>query len=451
MAMKRKYPKGPHFNFPLVLLSQIFPSTQPFDPLAFNLSTAREFGDIAYFRIGPLRIYQLNHPELIRQILVEQAANFHKPALIKLATRRILGTGLITSDGALWKQQRKLIQPAFRHDRLMDAYGDVISEFAQRMVSSFEDGEVRSIDEDMGKLTLAIVVKSLFGEDLSRNAREIGDLLLAVAGAANERMNSPFRLRSWIPTRREKRALARLDEIIRVLVRKRRESAEQRDDLLSVMLAAVDAETGAGMSDRQLRDGMMTLFLAGQDTTAHALSWTWYLLARHPDVEAKLVDELRRVLAGRAPLAADLAKLPYTDMIIREAMRLFPPAPVFARQAIEDVTVGGWEIPKGSLVQVSTYALQRDPRFFSEPEQFTPERFAAGWEERIPRYAYLPFGGGPRVCIGNGFAMMEARLILAAVAQRCKLSLEPNTEIAPKQLVTLRPGQPVRMRVTKRV
>jgi cytochrome P450 len=451
--MKRRFPNGPTLSFPRVVIGQMFPSKYPFDPLAFYLGMAREYGDIAYFRLGPLRIYLLNHPELIRQVLVEQAPKFHKPSLVKRGSRPSLGRGLITSDGLLWKQQRKLIQPAFRHDRLAAAYGDVISAYAERMVSSFEDGEVRSIDDDMGKLTLAIVVKSLFGQELSRDADEIGELLLAVADASNERMNSPYGLLSWIPTRRnlrERRALARFDEIIRVLIRTRRQSAGQREDLLSALLSAADADTGERMSDRQLRDEMMTLFLAGQDTTAHALSWTWYLLARHPDVEAKLLEELRRVLAGRAPRATDLPNLPYTEMIVREAIRLFPPAPFFARQPIEDVTVGEWEIPKGSLIVVSTYALQRDRRFFSEPEQFNPDRFAPGWEERISRFAYLPFGGGPRVCIGNGFAMMEVRLVLATVAQRCKLSLESNTEIAPKQLVTLRPSHAVRMRVEKR-
>jgi cytochrome P450 len=451
--MKRRFPKGPTTSFPRAVIGQIFPSKHPLDPLAFYLGTAREYGDIAYFRVGPLRIYLLNHPELIRQVLVDQAPKFHKPGLVKRGARLSLGKGLITSDGPLWKQQRKLIQPAFRHDRLAAAYGDVISAYAERMVNSFEDGEVRSIDDDMGKLTLAIVVKSLFGEELSRDAGEIGELLLAVADAANERLNSPFGLLSWMPTRRnlrERRALARFNEIISVLIRTRRQSAGQREDLLSALLSVADADTGERMSDRQLRDEMMTMFLAGQDTTSHALTWTWYLLARHPDVEAKLLEELRRVLAGRAPIATDLPNLPYAEMIVREAIRLFPPAPFFARQPVEDVTVGEWEIPKGSLIVVSTYALQRDPRFFPEPEQFNPDRFAPGWEERIPRFAYLPFGGGPRVCIGNGFAMMEARLVLATVAQRCKLSLESNTEIAPKQLVTLRPSHAVRMRVEKR-
>jgi cytochrome P450 len=373
--MKRRFPSVPTISFPRAVIGQIFPSKHPWDTLAFYLGTAREYGDIASFRVGPMRIYLLNHPELIRQVLVEQAPKSHKPGLVKRGARLSLGKGLLTSDGPLWKQQRKLIQPAFRHDRLAEAYGDVISAYAERMVSSFGDGEVRSIDEDMGKLTLAIVVKSLFGEELTRDAHEIGQLLLAVADATNERFNSPFGLLSWLPTRRnlhEKRALARLDEIIRALIRSRRQSAGQREDLLSVLLSAADAETGAGMSDRQLRDEMMTMFLAGQDTTAHALSWTWYLLARHPGVEAKLAGELRRVLAGRAPRATDLPNLPYTEMIVREAIRLFPPAPFFARQPTEDVTVGEWEIPKDSLIVVSTYATQRDQRFFPEPEQFNP-------------------------------------------------------------------------------
>jgi len=449
----RRFPNGPILSFPRVVIGQMFPSRYPFNPLEFNLAIAREFGDIAYFRFGPLRIYQLNHPELIRQILVEQAAKFYKPNLLKRAARRMLGQGLLTSDGALWKQQRKLIQPAFRHERLTAVYGGVMTTHARQLVNSFSDGEVRDIGDDMGKLTLAIVVKSLFGEDLPRSADGVGELVTAVAEAANDRVNSPLQLPSWIPTRRnrrERRAFARLDAIISELISVRRTSAAQRDDLLSVLLAAVDTETGAGMTDRQLRDEMMTLFLAGQDTTANALTWTWYLLARNPDVEQKLHEELQRVLAGRAPVAADLVKLPYTEMIILEAMRLFPPAPIFARQPIEHVVVGEYEIPKGSLVMISTYALHHDERFFPQPERFDPDRFAPGWEERIPRYAYVPFGGGPRVCIGNGFAMMESRLILATVAQRCKLRLEPNEEIAPKQLVTLRPSQAVRMRVEMR-
>lgn len=456
--MKQAYPDGPRLSLPLVIIGQMLPKLFPSDPLAFGLEVARRFGDIAHYQFGPLHVYQLNHPDLARQILVEQPEKYHKPRLLKRALRPIAGQGLITSDGALWKQQRKLMQPAFHH-RQLAVYGDVVVAQALRVVESFADGEVREIGAEMAKLTLAVVVKSLFGADLPREAGDIGRSILAGLDAANHRMNSVLQLPSWAPTRRnlrERRANAEIDGMLQLLVRTRRASlssgstGESRNDLLSMLLAAVDEDSGARMSDQQLRDEMMTLFGAGQETTATALTWTWYLLSRHPEVEAKLLEELHGVLAGRAPAPADLPKLPYTEMIVRETVRLYPPAPVFGREPVEDVVIGGFRVSKGSLVIINTYALQRDPRFFNDPERYDPERFAPGWEERIPRYAYLPFGGGPRVCIGNAFAMMEARLILATVVQRYKLSLEPPEEIAPIQLVTLRPAGPVRMRLKRR-
>jgi cytochrome P450 len=313
---------------------------------------------------------------------------------------------------------------------------------------------VVEIQEEMARLTLAIVVQTLFGADVTREAKEVGRLMVAVLDSANDRLNRILRLPSWVPTRRnlqEKRAIARLDALLDSFVAAHRSSSETPVDLLSVLLAATDEDSGSRMSDRQLHEEMMTLFLAGHETTAMALTWTWYLLSQHPEVEEKLLGEVSRVLHGRAPAVADLAQLPYTEMVVRESMRLYPPAAGFAREPIEDVRIGGYDVPRGSLVTVNTYALHRDPRFFDDPERFDPERFAAGWEERIPRYAFLPFGGGPRVCIGNGFAMMETRLILAAVAQRCHLALEPGQEITPVQLVTVRPKHGIRMRLRRRV
>jgi cytochrome P450 len=450
--MKRKYPDGPRIKLPLVLIGQMLPSRFPFDPLAFGVGIARQFGNIVHYKLGPLHVYQLNHPDLIRQILVEQPEKFHKPGLVRRAFRPFAGDGLFTSDGALWKQQRKLMQPAFHH-RQLAAYAGVMAAHARSMMDGFVDQEVRDIGADMTRLTLGIVAKSLFGAELPREAGEITRSMLAVLDAANQRMNSPLQIPSWVPTARnlrERRAVARLDATLQVLIRTRRASTESCDDLLSVLLAAVDEDSGARMSEQQLRDEMMTLFLAGHETTASALTWTWYLLSRHPAVEMRLVEELHRVLAGRAPSVDEQPKLPYSEMVIREALRLYPPAPGIAREPIEDVTIGGYDVPKGSLIVVNTYAIQRDGRFFADPERYDPERFAPGWEERIPRYAYLPFGGGPRVCIGNGFAMMEARLILATVAQRYRLLLEPDETIRPVQLVTLRPSGPVRMRLTRR-
>jgi cytochrome P450 len=372
--------------------------------------------------------------------------------LVKRAFQPFAGEGLLTSDGSLWKQQRKLMQPAF-HPRSLASYAAVMVAQSQSLMGSFVDGETRDIGADMPKLTLGIVVKSLFGGDLPPGAIEISRAMPAVLDAANQRLNSVLRIPSWLPTARnlrEKRAVADLDDLLQTLIRNRRASGESHEDLLSVLLAAVDEDGGAGMSDRQLRDEMMTLFLAGHETTASALTWTWYLLSRHPEVEAKLANELLRVLADRAPSVDDLPRLPYTEMVIREAIRLYPPAPGIGREPVEDVTIAGYKVPKGSLVLVNTYAIQHDQRFFDDPERYDPDRFAPGWEERIPRYAYLPFGGGPRVCIGNGFAMLEARLILATVAQHYKLSLDPDETIRPIQLVTLRPSGPVRMKIERR-
>lgn len=450
--MRREYPDGPRIYFPLVIVAQLLPRFFPFDPLAFTIRLARQFGDIAHYRVGPLHVYQLNHPDMVRQVLVEQAEKFHKPRLLKRAFRPFAGEGLLTSDGAFWKQQRKLIQPAF-HQRQLAAYGEVMVTLALRMVDTFEDGQVREIEAEMAKLTLEVVVRTLFGADLPGEEDEISQCMLAVLDAATYRLNSPLGLPAWVPTKRnlrERRALAKLDGILHALIQIRRASGEKRGDLLSVLLAAADGDGGAPMSDQQLRDEMMTLFLAGQETTANALTWTWYLLSQHPEAEAKLLEELDRVLAGRAPALSDLPNLPFTEMVIREALRLYPPGPGFAREPTEDVVIGGYDVPKGSIIMISPYALQRDERFFPDPEWFDPDRFSADWEERVPRYAYLPFGGGPRVCIGNAFAMMEARLILSTVTQHYKLSLEPNEEIAPVQLVTLRPRGPVRMKLARR-
>jgi len=445
-------PPGPGVHLLVAVLSQMLPRSVPFDPLAFGLDIARRYGDLAYYHLGPLHVYQVNHPDLARQILVEHAERFHKPRLLKHAFRPFAGEGLLTSDGSLWKQQRKLIQPAFHHAHLA-AYAAVMVAYTRQLIDRLEDGQVLEIQSEMARLTLGIVVKSLFGADVAREAADVGKLMVAVLDAANQRLNSIFRVPSWVPSRRnlhEKRALARLDAILRALIVERRSSAVHGDDLLSILLRATDDDSRVRMSDPQLRDEMMTLFLAGHETTATALTWTWYLLSQHPDVDAKLTGELDRVLGQRTPTAADLPNLPYTDMIVREALRLYPPAPGVAREPIEDVTLAGYVVPRGSLISIDTYAMHRDPRFFHDPERFDPERFAVGWEDRIPRYAYLPFGGGPRVCIGNGFALMEARLILATVAQRFRLTLEPNQDVRPIQLVTVRPRNGVRLRATTR-
>jgi cytochrome P450 len=445
-------PPGPKVSLPLAIIAQILPKWFPFDPLEFNLTLGREFGDIAYYRVGPLRVYQLNHPDLARQILVEQPERFQKPRLIKRAFRPLAGNGLFTSDGALWRQQRKLMQPAFHHKQLT-SYADVMVAHTLRMLDSWRVGEVREIGTEMTRLTFGIVVKSLFGADLTPGSQDIAPLMADLLDATNQRVNSVFPIPDWVPTPRnirERHALGRLDAMLHEMITRRRSSSAEGTNLLSALLASVDTDDGSRMSDQQLRDEMMTLFLAGHETTANALTWTWYLLAQHPDVENRLSEEICSALPERTPTVADFPNLPYSEMVIREAMRLYPPAPGFTREPLDNVNLGGYQVPKGSLIIVSTYALHRDPRFFPDPEFFNPERFAPGWEGRIPRYAYLPFGGGPRVCIGNGFAMMEARLVLSTVAARYRLQLEPNQRVAPMQLVTLRPRNDIRMRLCKR-
>lgn len=446
-------PPGPRINIVLAVIGQMLPRWFPFDPLDFGLHNARTFGDIVYYKVGPLRVYQLTHPDFARQVLVDEPEKFQKPRLIKRAFQPFAGDGLLTSDGALWRQQRKLMQPAFHHGALA-TYADVMVRHTERLAARFADGQTIELQMQMSALTLAIVVECLFGGDVTGQAGELSRLMSALLDATNHRLNSALRLPAWVPTARhlrERRAVKRFDEILRDLIAARRSSSDGRRDLLSMLLTAVDQESGTRMSDRQLRDEMMTLFLAGHETTANLLTWTWFLLSQHPDVEAVLFDEVDRAVQGRRPALVDLANLPYTEMIIREALRLYPPAPGVAREPIEEVTIGGWVVPKGSLISVNTFVMQRDPRFFPDPERFDPARFQPGWEQRIPRAAYLPFGAGPRVCIGNSFAMMEARLILATVAQRWRMRLEPDQEIKPVQLVTVRAKNGIRVRLERRV
>jgi cytochrome P450 len=446
-------PPGPRINYLLAGIAQMLPRWFPFDPLVFAVQNARTFGDIVFYQVGTLRVYQLTHPDFARQVLVDEPEKFHKPWLLKRAFRPFAGEGLLTSDGLFWKQQRKLIQPAFHH-RALSGYVDVMVRHTRQMLETFDEGRVIEVQAQMSALTLGVVVECLFGGDVSRHADEVGRLMTIVLDASNHRLNSVLRMPSWVPTKRhlrERRAMRRLDAILRELIEVRRRAPDAGHDLLSMLLSSVDQDSGARMSDQQLRDEMMTLFLAGHETTANLLTWTWFLLAQYPEAERELFDEIDRVLQRRTPTLADLPNLPYAEMVIRESLRLFPPAPGLVREPIEDVTIGEFLVPKGSLISIHTFTMQRDARFFPEPERFEPSRFQAGWEQRVPRYAYLPFGAGPRVCIGNGFAMMEARLILATVAQQWRMRLDADQEIVPIQLVTVRAKNGIRMRLERRI
>lgn len=360
----------------------------------------------------------------------------------------IFGHGLLTAEGDTWLRQRRLAAPAF-HSRRIAAYGDVMVRYAERMLDGWHDGESRDAHHEMMKLTMQIVSKTLFDAEVSEDEMEVSRAFDAIVEEIALRFRQPLPIPDWLPLPRNRRYLAavrRLDALVYRFIAARRRVEGDRGDLLSMLLAARD-EDGRGMTDVQVRDEVITLFLAGHETTAIALSWTWYLLARHPEAEARLAEELETVLDGRAPTLEDLPRLSYTEQVIKESMRRYPPAYAFGREAVEDCEIGGYRIPAGATVFMSQWAMHRDSRFFAEPEAFRPERWTAELEQSLPRYAYLPFGGGPRICIGNRFAMMEAVLLLATIARRFRLRLASSDEIKPFPSITLRPvgGVPVRL------
>jgi cytochrome P450 len=396
-------------------------------------------------------MYQFADPETLHEILVEKADKFKKGAVLKRGLVPFLGNGLVTSDGDFWRRQRKLAQPAF-HARRIENYASTMVDHTLKMLDTWRDGAAIHIDREMMKLTLGIACKTLFDTDVSGDAERVGVLLAQVLDITNERFSSVVDLPKWMPTpqrARNARLIGELDAIIQRFIDQRRKSGEDHGDLLSMLMLAED-ENGEHMSDKQLRDEVMTLFFAGHETTANTLTWAWYLLSQHPEARAKLWQEVDSALGGQVPTLVDLSKMPYTDQIIKESLRLYPPAPAMNREPVEDVTIGGYTVPKGVQLSLSIYAMQRSDRYFDHPDDFDPERFSPEREKQIPRYAYLPFGGGPRVCIGNMFAMMEARLVLAAVAARYDLALLPEPKVVPEQLVTIRPRYGIQMRLQAR-
>jgi cytochrome P450 len=417
------------------------------DPLGLYLRTAREYGDVATLRFGFRRIHLVSHPDLVEEVLVTRARNFTKHYGLRM-NRRLLGNGLLTSEGDFWLRQRRLVQPAFSRERVA-SYAAVMVGYADRLTAGWRDGETRDLHADMTRLTLEIIAKTLFDADVAGQARAVGEAMAELAGAFNARFTSLLRLPAMLPTPanlRRERAARRLDGILYELIKQRR-TVRGRGDLLGTLLEAADEADGTGMTDRQLRDEAMTLFLAGHETTALALSWTWHLLARHPEAAVELAEEVRAVLGGRPPAADDLPRLRYAEMVVQETMRLYPPAYVIGRQAVEECVLGGYHIPAGGTVLMSQYVLHRDPRFFDDPERFFPGRWADGLARRLPKYAYFPFGGGPRVCIGNTFALMEAVLVVAAVARRFRFTAPAGPPPRPRPAITLRPEGPVLLTV----
>jgi cytochrome P450 len=442
-----RFPPGPKRTIPLSGLLAYRRG-----PLPFFQNLAQQFGDISYFRLGPQQAFFLNHPDYIKDVLVTNHQDFMKGLALQRA-KRLLGEGLLTSEGEFHRRQRRLAQPAFHRQRVA-SYAAVMTDYAARARERWRDGETLDISEQMMRLTLAIVGKTLFDADVESDAREVGAAMSVVMDLFNTITIPFFELLQKLPLpqlRRFDSAKAKLDAIIYRLIEERRRSGEDRGDLLSLLLLARDPEgDGSQMTDAQLRDEAMTIFLAGHETTANALAWTWYLLSQNPEIEAKLHEEIAAVLGARLPAFEDVAQLKYTEMVLTESMRLFPPAWALGRLALNDYEIAGYVVPKKSLVLMSQYVMHHDSRYFPDPERFDPERWTPQAREARPQFSYFPFGGGSRRCIGEGFAWMEGILLIATLAQHWRMRLVPGHPVALKPVITLRPKHGMRMIVTRR-
>jgi cytochrome P450 len=434
-----KFPPGPSAGFKRWSLGPLNNG----DPLGYFTEIAREYGDFAGIQILNFRILLVNHPDAIEEVLVKHPRKFIKGRVLK-ANKRVFGEGLLTSEGDFWLRQRRLAQPAFHRARIA-SYASTMAEYAERLLHEWQDGEERDIHKEMMRLTLQIVGKTLFDADVERDAQDVGkslELLLHLGANFRRTIFVP----QWLPTPtniRVERAIRQIEKVLYRIIAEKRSSGRDAGDLLSMLLAAQD-EDGTRMTDKQLRDEAITLFLAGHETTANTLSWTWWLLAQNPAVEAKLHAELRTVLGGRAPSIDDLPRLVYTNHVITESMRLYPPAWGTARTAIEDLEIGGYSVPKNSGVSFAQWTVHRDPRWYDAPLEFRPERWEGDLLKRLPRFAYFPFGGGPRQCIGNSFALMEAAMVLATIAQQYRFRLVEGHPVVPLASITLRPRHGIR-------
>ena len=417
------------------------------DPLAFFSNLAREYGDLAYLRMGGEHLFIASNPADIKDVLVTHNQNFHKSRGLE-RVKILLGEGLLTSEDAFHLRQRRLMQPAFHRDRIA-AYAATMVAYADRVRNGWTEAVTFDMARDMSRLTLLIVGKTLFDTDVESQARDVG---VAMSGLMDSfwTMMLPFgdRLeRLPIPyLRRGRRARERLDAIVYGIIRERRANLGDRGDLLSMLLMAQDDEDkGRGMTDKQVRDEAMTIFLAGHETTANALTWTWYLLSQTAEVERRLHEEIDRVLGGRLPTVADVERLPYVMRVVTESMRLYPPAWLVGRRAVNEYRIGDYYVPPRSIIVMSQWIVHRDRRHYPDPERFDPDRWTPEFRAALPRFAYFPFGGGPRQCIGESFAWMELVLLVATIAQRWRFELAPDHPVVPYAAVTLRPRYGMKM------
>lgn len=408
------------------------------DVLGLVMECAANYGDIVRCRLGPQVVHLLNHPDLVTQVLQKRAANYDKHTRSSASIKSVTGESLLTCNGEAWKRQRRMDQPAFHH-RQIAGFAEQMATAAAAMIDRWRDQPVLDISSEMARLTYSIVGQTLFsfntGEDAATVEKAMRVILPHVFGRLGNLVNWP----GWLPTpanRLFRRSLAEVDQVVYRIIDQHREAQERGEpdvDLLAMLMRVRDGETGAGLDDSQLRNETITFLLAGHETTANALTWTFYLLSQHPEVERQLHDEITTVLGGRTPTLEDIPQLAYTKRVIQESMRLYPPIWIIERRVIEEDVIGGYMLPAGSAVVISPYALHRHPDFWERPEQFDPSRF-----ESPPPAAYIPFGAGPRFCIGNEFAMLEAQLVTVMVMQAFQLRLVPGHPVEPLPDITLR-------------
>jgi len=418
------------------------------DALGTLRRVAREYGDIVRLPVAFQDRIFLNHPDFIEQVLIIQQAKFHKSELTKRVTEGLLGQGLLISEGDFWRRQRRLAQPAFHRSRINE-YAATMTESVRRHINAWRDGDQRDLAAEMMALTLDVAVRTLFGTTLPTEARRVGQSMTFLMRYQLGRQRSPVRIPENWPTPRNRRARRErtfLDSLVYQFISERQANGNSSHgtDLLSLLMGAMD-EDGTQMTPQQLRDETMTLFLAGHETTAQLLAWTWYLLSENPSDESRLYEELHSVLAGRTPEPADFAKLPFLHAVISEVLRLYPPAYIAARTSIEPSQIGGYDFPAGSTMLMSQWVMHRDPRYYDDPDTFRPERWLNGLANRLPSGAYFPFGDGPRRCIGQGFAMLEAAIVIGTLAQNFQFRLVRDHPVVPEPLITLRPHNGIRM------
>jgi cytochrome P450 len=440
-------PPGPR-GLPLIGEARSFAR----DPLAFLSGAAERYGDIVNFRLGRLDVFFVRHPDYVREVLITQRASFTMTSL-RAKINAVVGEGLFTSRGELHARQQRLMLPVFRKSRI-EAYAGQMAELSRRMRDQWQVGATIDIADEMMKLTMLIAAQALFEQDIGSDTQSVSRNI-GITLEFFTRLSSPFlKLSLALPlpaTLRFKKAVRDLDTVIYRMIERRRDTAATGKDLLSLLMQAKDDETNVQMTEKQLRDEVLTLLIAGHETTANVLAWTFYLLAQRPDAEQRMHEEAKAVLGGRTSFgAADLDRLVYARRVMQEGLRLYPPGWFVGRQAQADVKIGGYTVPKGAVVLVSQYVTHRDARFFEEPERFKPERWESDLEARLPRGAYFPFSAGDRHCIGEGFAWQEALLILATLAERWRFELVPGQQIRPRPSVTLRPDRPIRMIVHPR-